>query len=194
MISTNDLRRGMYVELDGILYNVVESQHIKPGKGGAFVRCKLRNVKNSSIFDRTFNAGEKVQLAEIDENRMQYMYRTDDRFFFLDQNTYEEVSLSASEVGENIKFLKEAIVVKAFLYKGTIFGIELPIVVDLFVKETGPGIRGDTVSSGSKPAILETGASIQVPLFINNSDTIKVDTRTGKYIERTSAERAGGQK
>lgn len=186
MISTNDLRRGMYIEMDGHLYTVVESQHIKPGKGGAFVRVKLKDMISGSMFEETLNAGEKVKLAEIEEKSMQYMYRTEDRLFFLDQETYEEVSITVSEVGDNIKFIKENTIVTVLSYNNKIFGIELPIVVDLEVKETVPGVRGNTVSGGSKPATLETGATINVPLFINTGDVIKVDTRTSGYLERVN--------
>ena len=188
MISTTDLRRGMHIEVDGILYSVVESQHIKPGKGGAFVRCKLKNVKTGSIFDKTFNAGEKLKLADIEEKVMQYMYKKSDRFYFLDTGNYEEVSLNQDVIGVNAKFMKENTTVTAIFYKGGIFGIDLPIIVDLEVVDTVPGIRGNTVSGGSKPATLETGTVIQVPLFINAKDIIKVDTRTGTYIERVKSE------
>ncbi len=185
-VSTNDFRKGLKIELDGAPYAIVDFQHVKPGKGGAFVRTKLRHLKLGTVIDKTFRAEEKVPLVNFEEKRMQFLY-LDDRFHFMDLQTYDQISLSADEVGEVRDFLKENTEVDALYVDGTPIGIELPTFVDLTVVKTEPGVRGDTASGGSKPATLETGAVITVPLFINEGDLVKVDTRISAYISRVAA-------
>lgn len=184
MISTNDFKAGMSIELDGQIMQILESQHVKPGKGGAFVRTKLKNVKTGVIFEKTFNAGEKVQLARVERKQMQYLYESGGQYYLMDMETYDQFPVEADVFGEPIKFLKENMTVEVTVHEGQILGAELPTSVELTVVETDPGLRGDTASGGSKPAKLETGAVVRVPLFINNQDVIKVDTRTGEYLSR----------
>jgi elongation factor P len=186
MISTNDFRNGMTIDLDGVLYNILYFQHVKPGKGGAFVRTRLKNLRTGAVIDKTFRAGEKVELALLDKRRMQYLYREVGSYHFMDQETYEQITLEEEELGDSTRFLKEGMVVDMPLYEGKPVGVELPIFVELKVTETAPGVKGDTASGGSKPATLETGAVVQVPLFIEAGDIIKVDSRTGEYVERVS--------
>jgi len=186
MISTNDFRPGMTIELDGTVYSVIESQHVKPGKGPAFVRTKLRNIMGDYVIEKTFRAGEKVTKAHVVQSTKQYLYSSGDEFVFMDNDTYEQITLSREQLGDKINYLKENMNIEVSLYNGITIDINLPTFVELEITNTQPGIKGDTVSGGSKPAILETGASVQVPLFINSGDIIKVDTRTGEYIERVS--------
>lgn len=185
-VSTNDFRKGLKIELDGAPYAIVDFQHVKPGKGGAFVRTKLRHLKLGTVIDKTFRAEEKVPLVNFEEKRMQFLYR-DDRFHFMDLETYDQIALSTDEVGAARDFLKENTEVEALYVDGTPIGIELPTFVELTVMKTEPGVRGDTASGGSKPATLETTAVVTVPLFINEGDLVKVDTRTGAYISRVAA-------
>jgi len=184
MIDTNDLRRGNYIVLDGILMEVLEQQHHKPGKGGAMVRTKLRNLKTGSTVDKTLNAGIKVPQADLEEVAVQYMFRESSNFVFMNMNTYEQISLSSDHLGDRVKFLKEEMRIDLLMHEGEPVGIELPFTVTLKVTDTPPGIKGDTASGGSKPATVETGASVNVPFFINIGDSIVVDTRTGAYVER----------
>ncbi|MGI6604292.1 MAG: elongation factor P [Firmicutes bacterium] len=184
MISTNDFRTGLTIELDGEVYQVVDFQHVKPGKGAAFVRTKLKNVKSGATTERTFRAGEKVETARIDRREMQYLYASGDSHTFMDTETYEQLTLSADQLGDNLRFLKENMMISVMLYEGSVLGIDLPNFVDLRIVETAPGIRGDTVSGATKPAVLETGATVQVPLFIEEGDIIRIDTRTGEYLTR----------
>lgn len=186
MISTADFKNGMAVELEGKLYEIIYFQHVKPGKGGAFVRTKLKELKSGRLLDKTFRAGEKMNQAILEEREMQYLYRDDSLFYFMNMADYEQSIVSKEQLGKNIQFLKENMVVAALMYQGTLIGITLPLFVELKVTGTEPGVRGNTVSGGSKPAILETGAVIQAPLFINDGDLVRVDTRTGKYVERAS--------
>ena len=176
----------MKIELDGAPYSIVDFQHVKPGKGGAFVRTKLKHLRLGTVIDKTFRAEEKVPLVNFEEKRMQFLYR-DDRFHFMDLDTYDQISLSEEEVGEASQFLKENTEVEVLYVDGAPIGVELPNFVDLVVVKTDPGIRGDTVSGGSKPATLETGAIVSVPLFISEGDVLRVDTRTGAYISRAAA-------
>ena len=185
-VSTNDFRKGMKIELDGAPYSIVDFQHVKPGNGGAFVRTKLKHLRLGTVIDKTFRAEEKVPLVNFEEKRMQFLYR-DDRFHFMDLDTYDQISLSEEEVGEASQFLKENTEVEVLYVDGAPIGVELPNFVDLVVVKTDPGIRGDTVSGGSKPATLETGAIVSVPLFISEGDVLRVDTRTGAYISRAAA-------
>ncbi len=188
MISTNDFRPGLTIELDGDIYQVVESQHVKPGKGPAFVRSKLRNLMTRSIIQKTFRAGEKIPPAHLEKRRMQYLYSDGEDYHFMNVDTYEQMPLSGEQLGDTVKYLKENIEVEVLTFKDRMVGVELPTAVALEVKSTVPGIRGDTVSSGgTKPAVMETGAEILVPLFINEGDVVRVDTRTGQYMDRASS-------
>ncbi|RMG59678.1 MAG: elongation factor P [Deltaproteobacteria bacterium] len=184
MYSTSDFRKGLKIEFDGEPYIIVDFLHVKPGKGGAFVRTKLKNLKTGAVIDHTFRSGEKVGVPDLEEKEMQYMYEMNEEYYFMDTSTYEQIFLTAAQVGDARKFLKEGLVTKILFFKGEPIGVELPIFVELKIVKTEPGIKGDTVSGGSKPAELESGAVIQVPLFLNEGDVIKVDTRTGEYIER----------
>ncbi|MEK6692365.1 MAG: elongation factor P [Nitrospirota bacterium] len=184
MISTSEFRNGSKIELEGNPYVIVEFLHVKPGKGGAFVRTKLKSLKTGSIIERTFRAGEKLDVPDLEEKEVQYLYSTGEDYFFMDTKIYDQSSLNANQLGDSKNFLKENMVIKVLYHRGNPIGIELPIFVALMVAKTEPGIRGDTASGGSKPATLETGATIKVPLHINEGDVIKVDTRTSEYIER----------
>jgi elongation factor P len=191
VVSTNDFRKGMKIEVDEAPYAIVDFQHVKPGKGGAFVRTKLKHLRLGTVIDRTFRAEEKVPLVNFEEKRMQFLYR-DDRFHFMDLETYDQIALSEDEVGDARQFFKENTEVEVLYVDGAPIGIELPNFVDLVVVKTEPGVRGDTASGGSKPATLETGAVVSVPLFINEGDVLRVDTRTGAYISRTAAAAGAG--
>ncbi|HHW92549.1 MAG TPA: elongation factor P [Firmicutes bacterium] len=184
MISTNDFRTGLTIELEGEVYTVIDFQHVKPGKGAAFVRSKLKNVKTGGTVEKTFRAGEKVNRAHIDKREMQYLYRAGEQFTFMDTENYEQISFSEEQLGEAVKFLKENMMISVVLHNGTTIGIELPNFVELTVVKTDPGVKGDTVSGATKRAVLETGAEVQVPLFVEEGDVIKIDTRSGEYIER----------
>lgn len=184
MISSNDFRTGVTIELDGGVWQVVDFQHVKPGKGAAFVRAKLKNAKSGAVVERTFNAGEKVPKAHIDRREMQYLYESDEMYNFMDNETYEQIALSPEQMADAKKFLKENMSIGIMFFQGLVIGIDLPYSVELKVVETDPGIRGDTATGGKKPAKLETGYVVNVPLFINEGDVLRVDTRSGDYIER----------
>jgi len=184
MISVNDFRNGATVELDGVVFTVVDFQHVKPGKGAAFVRAKIKNVKNGSVLERTFNAGEKVPRARIDSRQMQYLYESDGMYTFMDNENFEQVELSGDQLSNELKFLKENMTISIQFYNGAVMGVELPYSVELKVIETEPGIKGDTASGGTKPAKLETGHIVKVPFFINEGEMLRIDTRSGDYIER----------
>ena len=183
-ISTNDLKNGITLELDNGLFTVVDFQHVKPGKGGAFVRTKLRNVRNGSVFDKTFNAGIKVEQAILDKRDMQFLYKDGAEFVFMDTESYEQMNVSAVSLGDAADYIVESAVAIIALYNGEIVSVEIPASVELSVADTEPGVQGDRVSGAKKPATLETGKVIQVPLFVNVGDKVKVDTRTGDYITR----------
>jgi len=183
LVSTAEFRRGLKIEVDGNPYNIVEFQHVKPGKGGAFVRTKLKHLRLGTVVDRTFRSGEKFETVDFEQKPMQFLYR-DDQFHFMNLETYEQIALSSESVGEGAQYLKENMEVDVLYINGAPFGVELPTFAELTVVRTDPGLRGDTASGGSKPATVETGAVIQVPLFINEGDVLRVDTRTGAYIER----------
>lgn len=185
MISTNDFRPGIVVTIDGDLYAIVSSQHVKRGRGSAYVRAKIRNLKTGSITERTFNAGEKVPHAFLERREMQYLYHQDDEYIFMDQRTYEQVSLGPDLIGDATLYLKDNTVVIVVYFEERPIAVELPNSVDLRVADTAPGIRGDTASGGSKPATLETGAVVAVPFFVETGEMIRVDTRTGEYLERS---------
>ena len=184
MIDTSDFRNGLSIIVDGEIYTIVEFQHVKPGKGGAFVRTKLKNIHTGGVIDKTFRAGERMEQAILERKPMQYLYSTDDEYYLMDMKTFEQISVDKSAFGEAVKYLKENQDVTVLMHEGTVISVELPFTVELEVTETDPGVRGDTVSGGSKPAKLETGAVVQVPFFINIGDVIKVDTRTDAYLER----------
>src|SRR5215468_3897375 len=184
-VSTAELKKGLRIVYDGQPYSIVDFQHVKPGKGGAFVRTKLKHMRLGRVIDNTFRAGEKVELVDFDEKHMQYLYR-DDRYHFMDTETYEQISLSPGEVGEARDFLKENTEVDILFIDGSPVTVELPNFLELAIVKTDPGIRGDTATGGSKPATLETGAVIQVPLFLNEGDVVKVDTRSGDYLGRVA--------
>lgn len=186
MYSTSDFRRGLKIEVDGAPYSIAEFQHVKPGKGGAFVRTKLKNLITGGVVDKTFRAGEKVEKPDLEEKKMQYLYAESNEYYFMDSDTYEQTFLTQEQLGETKGFLQENINVAILYYQGKPIGVELPIFVELTVIKTEPGVRGDTASGGGKPAILETGTTIQVPLFVNEGDKVKIDTRTGEYIERAN--------
>ena len=184
MISPNELRNGLVIKINNDLYSVIQFQHIKPGKGGSFVRTKLKNLRLGTVTDRTFREIERIEEAFVDEKRLQYLYKSDSHYFFMDNQTFEQFSIDQEILGDNIKYLKENLEIAAYLCEGKIISVSLPASVELEVTHTEQGIRGDTAKAGSKPATLETGLKISVPLFINTDDTIKVDTRTGKYTGR----------
>jgi elongation factor P len=184
MISSNDFHTGVTIELDGEIFTVLEFQHVKPGKGQAFVRSKLKNLRTGSITDKTFRAGEKVAKAHLDRKEMEYLYRDGDSFHVMDTETYEQVILDADQIGDGVKYLKENDRLNVVFYKENVIGVEVPITVNLVVSETEPGLKGDTASGATKPATMETGLTVMVPLFINEGDIIKIDTRTGAYLER----------
>ncbi len=184
MASTSEFRNGLTLILDGELYTIVEFQHVKPGKGGAFVRTRLKNVKTGRVIDRTFRSGEKVEDVRLEKKAVQYLYKDEDKFVFMDLNTYEQFPTSNEVVGETSKFLKEGMDVEILFHDLDPIGVDPPIFVELQIAQTEPGVKGDTASGGSKPATLETGAIIQVPLFIEEGETVKVDTRTESYVER----------
>ncbi|ADI01194.1 MULTISPECIES: elongation factor P [Syntrophothermus] len=184
MISVNDFRTGLTIEVEGDVWQVVEFQHVKPGKGAAFVRAKMKNIRSGAVIERTFRAGEKVPRARLDKREMQYLYNDGEDYIFMDTQSYDQISLSKDQIGDGIKYLKEQMVIQVLLYQGQILGVEMPNFVELEVVETEPGIKGDTATGGTKSAVLETGATVQVPLFVNVGDRVRIDTRTGEYIER----------
>ncbi len=184
MISAGDFRNGITFEFEGNVYQVVEFQHVKPGKGAAFVRTKMKNVITGAVVERSFNPTEKVEKAHIERKDMEYLYEDSGLFYFMDQETYEQMPLSADQLGDALKFVKENMVVTILSYKGSVFSVEPPNFVELEVIETEPGIKGNTASNVTKPAKVETGAIITVPMFINEGDKIKIDTRTAEYMSR----------
>jgi elongation factor P len=183
-ITTNDLKNGITLELDNGLFTVVEFQHVKPGKGGAFVRTKLRNLRNGNVFEKTFNAGIRVEQAILDKRDMQFLYKDGDDFVFMDTESYDQTNISPSALGEAADYLVEQAMAIIAYHNNEIVTVEIPASVELVVSETEPGLQGDRVSGAKKPATLETGKVIQVPLFVNVGDKLKVDTRTGDYITR----------
>ncbi len=184
MISAGDFRNGVTFEMDGNVYAIIEFQHVKPGKGAAFVRTKIRNVISGSVTEKTFNPNDKYPTAFIERKDMQYLYNDGDLYHFMDNETYEQTPINADVLGDNFKFVKENMECKVLSYKGNVFGVEPPNFVVLEVTETEPGVKGDTATNVTKPATLETGAEVKVPIFINQGDLIRIDTRTGEYMER----------
>ncbi len=183
-VSTTEFRNGLKIELDGEPYVIVEFQHVKPGKGGAFVRTKFKSLKTGNVTDKTFRAGEKVDVPELEEKTMQYLYAADKDRVFMDTSSYEQISMNEQQLGDSINYLKENMEIKVLYHKGMAINIDVPMFVELAIAQTDPGVKGDTASGGSKPATLETGAVVKVPLYMNEGDVIKVDTRTGTFIER----------
>ena len=184
MVTAGDFRNGVTFEMDGNVYSIIEFQHVKPGKGAAFVRTKIRNVISGAVTETTFNPNDKYPTAFIERKDMEYLYNDGDLYYFMDSETYEQLPISPNVLGDNFRFVKENMVCKVLSYKGNVFGIEPPNFVELQVTETEPGVKGDTATNVTKPATLETGAEIKVPIFINEGEMIRVDTRTGEYMER----------
>ena len=184
MISAGDIRNGVTIEVDGQVMQVIEFQHVKPGKGAAFVRTKMRNIKNGGVVETSFRPTEKFPQAHIDRKEMQYLYNDGDLFNFMDVETYDQVALTADQIGDALKFVKENEIVKMLSHNGAIFSVEPPMFVELQIIDTEPGFKGDTATGATKPATVETGAVVYVPLFVENGETIKIDTRTGEYLSR----------
>ena len=184
MVSAGDFKNGLTVEIEGNIYQILDFQHVKPGKGAAFVRTKLKNIINGGVVEKTFRPTEKFETAHIDRKDMQYLYSDGDLYNFMDMETFDQLAVNADVVGDSLKFVKENDTVKVISHEGNVFAIEPPITVELRVTETEPGGKGDTATGATKPAIVETGAQIMVPLFVNQDDVLKIDTRTGEYLSR----------
>ena len=184
MITAGDFRNGLTFDMDGSVMHIIEFQHVKPGKGAAFVRTKLRNVITGAVIEKTFNPTDKYPTALVERKEMQYLYNDGELYYFMDMESYEQLPVDAGKLGDNFKFVKEEMMCKIMSYKGNVFGVEPPMFVVLEVTETEPGFKGDTATGASKPATLETGATIKVPLFVDIGDKLKIDTRTGEYLER----------
>ena len=184
MVSAGDFRNGITIEIEGNVYQIIEFQHVKPGKGAAFVRTKLKNVMTGAVLERTFNPSDKYPKAHIETKEMQYLYNDGELYYFMDVNTYDQIPLSKDMVGDALKFVKENEMVKICSHKGQVFSIEPPLFVELEITETEPGFKGDTATGATKPATVETGAVVNVPLFVDQGDKIKIDTRTGEYLSR----------
>ncbi|MBQ4297346.1 MAG: elongation factor P [Clostridia bacterium] len=184
MVVAGDFKNGITFDMDGQVMQVIEFQHVKPGKGAAFVRTKIKNVISGAVTERTFNPTDKFENAYIERKEMQYLYNDGELYYFMDNETYDQLPLNADKLPDNFKFVKENMICKILSYKGNVFAVEPPTFVELEVADTEPGVRGDTATGASKIATLETGATIRVPLFINTGDTLRIDTRTGEYLER----------
>ncbi|MCI8500844.1 MAG: elongation factor P [Oscillospiraceae bacterium] len=184
MISAGEFRNGITFDMDGNVYQVIEFQHVKPGKGAAFVRTKIKNVISGAVTERTFNPTEKFENAFVERKEMEYSYNDGNLYYFMDLETYEQVPIDESKLGDAFRFVKENMTCKVLSYKGNVFGIEPPNFVELEITETDPGFKGDTATNATKPAVVETGAEIRVPLFIDQGDRVRIDTRTGEYMER----------
>lgn len=184
MVSAGDFRNGLTIELDNAVYQVIEFQHVKPGKGAAFVRTKLRNIKNGGVVEKTFRPTEKCAQAHIDRSEMQYLYSDGDLYNFMDTSTFEQIALSSEQIGDALKFVKENDMVKILSHNGEVFSVEPPLFAELVITETEPGVKGDTATGANKPAVVETGATVYVPLFVEQGDKISIDTRTGEYLKR----------
>ena len=185
-VDTSQFRNGLKIELDGEPYTIIFFQHVKPGKGGAFVRTKVRNLRNGKVLERRFRAGERVELADVEERKMQYLYADGEQLVFMDTQSYDQLPFSAEQVGDARKFLKENLDVDVLFWRGVPINIELPSFITAAITKCEPGIKGDTASNVTKPATLETGAIVQVPLFVKEGETIRVDTRSGEYVERVN--------
>ncbi len=185
-MDTSDFKNGLHILQDNDLFTIIEFQHVKPGKGGAFVRSKLRNIRTGAVIDKTFRAGERMEQAFVETKPMQYLYNQDEDYYFMDIETTDMIMMSKTQIGDQIKYLKENMELHIALYNSEVVGVDFPNFVQLTIQETDPGVKGDTASGGSKPATLETGAVIRVPFHINIGDVVKVDTRTDDYLERVS--------
>ena len=184
MISAGDFRNGITIEVDGNIFQIIEFQHVKPGKGAAFVRTKLKNIRSGGVVEKTFRPTEKCPQARIDRQDMQYLYSDGDLYHFMDQETFEQIALNEESVGDALKFVKENDICKVCSHNGSVFAIEPPLFVELEITETEPGFKGDTATGATKPAVVETGATVYVPLFVELGDKIKIDTRSGEYLSR----------
>lgn len=184
MTTAGDFRNGVTIEMEGNIYQVIEFQHVKPGKGAAFVRTKLKNIKSGGVIEKSFRPTEKFENAHIDRVDMQYLYSDGDLFYFMDVNTFDQVALGADAIGDSLKFVKENEMVKICSHKGQVFSIEPPLFVELEITDTEPGFKGDTATGATKPAVVETGATVYVPLFVNQGEVIRIDTRSGEYMSR----------
>ena len=184
MIAVGDIRNGNKIEMDGDPFEVVDAQHVKPGKGGAFCRTKMKNLRTGAVIERTFRVVERLPVPDLEEKEVQYLYAQEEQFYFMDLNNYEQLFLTKAQVGDSRNWLKENMNLKILFFNNRPIGIDLPLFVELKVVQTDPGIRGDTASGGTKPATLETGAVVKIPLYLNEGEVIKVDTRTGSFIER----------
>ena len=184
MISAGDFRNGVTIEFEGNIYQIIEFQHVKPGKGAAFVRTKIKNIKSGGVVEKTFRPTEKYPTARIERRDMQYLYNDGDLYTFMDMETYDQISLNQDAIGDALKFVKENEVCKICSHNGSVFAVEPPLFVELAITETEPGFKGDTATGANKPATVETGAQVYVPLFVNEGDVIKIDTRTGEYLSR----------
>ncbi|MBQ8147744.1 MAG: elongation factor P [Lachnospiraceae bacterium] len=184
MIAAGDFRNGVTIEFEGNIYQIIEFQHVKPGKGAAFVRTKLKNIKSGGVIEKTFRPTEKCGKAHIDRKEMQYLYNDGDLFNFMDMESYDQIALNSDQIGDSLKFVKENEMVKIMSYKGDVFAVEPPLFVELEITECEPGVKGDTATGATKPCTVETGATLMVPLFVNQGDVIKIDTRTGEYLSR----------
>lgn len=184
MISAGDFRNGLTVEIEGNVFQIMEFQHVKPGKGAAFVRTKIKNIMSGGVVEKTFRPTEKFPAARIDRVDMQYLYSDGDLYHFMDVNSYEQVALTKESIGDALKFVKENDMVKICSYNGNVFSVEPPLFAELQITDTEPGLKGDTATGATKPAVVETGATVYVPLFVDENDKIKIDTRTGEYLSR----------
>ncbi|MGV3724522.1 MAG: elongation factor P [Actinomycetota bacterium] len=184
MIDTSNFRNGLSFILDNDIFQIIEFQHVKPGKGGAFVRTRLRNLRTGATIDKTFRAGEKMEQAILERKKMNYLYNQDQEYVFMDMDTFDQVTITAQEIGPQVKYLKDNTEVEVLSHDGKVLGVDLPMIMEFEVTETDPGLRGDTASGGSKPATVEGGAVVNVPLFVNIGDRIRIDTRTDSYLER----------
>ncbi|HZK85401.1 MAG TPA: elongation factor P [Desulfosporosinus sp.] len=184
MITTSDFKTGVTIQLDGDVFSVIDFQHVKPGKGAAFVRTKLKNVKTGGVVERRFNAGEKVPKAHVERRDMEYLYKDGEHFVVMDKVTYDQISLTAGQIGDGVKWVKENMTLGVLFFDVEVIGVDVPNNVQLAVTATEPGVKGDTTTGGTKPATLETGAVVQVPFFINEGDVLIIDTRTGSYVQR----------
>jgi len=184
LIDTSNFRNGLSFILDNDIFQIIEFQHVKPGKGGAFVRTRLRNLRTGATIDKTFRAGEKMEQAILERKKMNYLYNQDQEYVFMDMDTFDQINITAQEIGTQVKYLKDNTEVEVLSHEGKVLGVDLPMIMEFEVTETDPGLRGDTASGGSKPATVEGGAVVNVPLFVNIGDRIRIDTRTDSYLER----------
>lgn len=184
VVFTNEFRKGLRILVDNEPFVIVEFQHVKPGKGGAFVRTRLKSLVTGNVLDRTYKSGDKADVPELEEREMQYLYKEGDNYYFMDQNTYDQMFIVEDQLGDAKNYIKEGSVIQALIYQGKTIGVDIPNFVNLVITQTEPGIRGDTAQNATKPALLETGYTIQVPLFVEQGETVRIDTRTGDYLER----------